>query len=337
MIERIVEAQLPVGEKLIIERNRICSERLPERPARLIICTGLHGDELEGQYVCYEVIRRLKEEIACLSGIVDIYPALNPLGIDVLQRACPLGKTDMNRIFPGSEDGNLLEQAAYRIVEDMTGADLCLDIHASDVYVREIPQVRLSEEFAGQLLPYARLMNVDMVWTNAAATVHESTLAHALNSRGVPTLVVEMGLGNRITREYGDRIADGIFNVMNLLGMWKGKHNKVQMPAVSTDGEVLFVRARVNGLFLPVIHHDHYVREGEKLGEIVEVLTGEVKQEILAPGSGLVFTLREYPLVYEGALLARILTDGGRSAGSGKGISGGKDTGGGKGAAAERG
>ena len=66
----------------------------------------------------------------------------------------------------------------YKRQEDLEGAALCLDIHASDVFVREIPQVRLSEDFAEKLLPYARLMNVDMVWTNATATVHAVSYTH---------------------------------------------------------------------------------------------------------------------------------------------------------------
>ena len=117
MIERIVEMELPAGEKLIIEKNRIQGERLRPDAARLAIVTGSHGDELEGQYICYETARRLKEGLQFLSGTVDIYPALNPLGIDVVQRTSPLGNVDMNRVFPGSPDGTLLEQAAAWYVE----------------------------------------------------------------------------------------------------------------------------------------------------------------------------------------------------------------------------
>ncbi len=77
---------------------------------------------------------------------------------------------------------------------------MCIDVHASNRFVKEIPQVRLCEEFSEQLIAYARHMNVDMVWTNATETVHEATLAHSMNSIGVPTLVVEMGLGMRVNR-----------------------------------------------------------------------------------------------------------------------------------------
>lgn len=44
MIERIVEMELPAGEKLIIEKNRIQGERLRPDAARLAIVTGSHGD-----------------------------------------------------------------------------------------------------------------------------------------------------------------------------------------------------------------------------------------------------------------------------------------------------
>ena len=80
-------------------------------------------------------------------------------------------------------------------------------------------------------------------------------------------------------------------------------------PAVSTDGEVEFIRAEHAGIFLPDIAHQHYVQKNEKIGEIIDVLTGAVKQEIRAGRGGMVFTLREYPFVYKGALLARILME----------------------------
>ena len=257
MIREIIAAQLPVGEKLRIVKNRI--EGKDPDSGRIAIVSGIHGDEFEGQYVIYEMVRRLQEHPECLHGSVDLYPALNPLGMDMAVRELPGLHMDMNRIFPGNENGTALEKVAAAIVGDIAGADLCLDIHASNIFAREIPQVRISEEFAERVLPYAQLMNVDMVWTNAAETVHEATLAHSLNLLGVPSFVVEMGVGTRISRHFGNQVTDGIFHLMKHIGMWSGE-------------------------------------------------LGEVLEEILAQRSGLVFTLREYPFVREGALLLRILT-----------------------------
>jgi hypothetical protein len=48
------------------------------------------------------------------------------------------------------------------------------------------------------------------------------------------------------------------------------------------------------------------IAEGDVIGEIVDPLTGSVVETLSAPGSGILFTLREYPVVYEGSLIARI-------------------------------
>ena len=52
------------------------------------------------------------------------------------------------------------------------------------------------------------------------------------------------------------------------------------------------------------------VKEGDLLGEILNPLTGDVEQAVKAPISGMVFTRREYPVVYSGSLLGRILGGG---------------------------
>lgn len=76
----------------------------------MTIVTPTHGDELEGQFVCYEALRRIRENMDCLKGIVDVFPALNPLGIDSITRGIPQFDLDMNRIFPGSQ-----EACVYRV------------------------------------------------------------------------------------------------------------------------------------------------------------------------------------------------------------------------------
>lgn len=309
MIKTIASLELPVGEHLAIQRNRICYREETRALGRITLVSGTHGDELEGQYICYEVARRIGEHPECLTGIVDIYPALNPLGIDLANRTLPTTGMDMNRMFPGSKDGNAMEQIAAAVVDDLVGADLCVDIHASDIFVQEIPQVRLSEEFAERMLPFAKLMNVDMIWMNATATVHEATLAHSLNVLGIPTMVVELGQGNSINMVYGNQVVDGIFNVMHEMGLWTGETAPTQLPAISSDGKVEFLRSETEGIFLARSQHNHFVCVGELIGEVVDPMTGEVRSRITAGKDGLLFTLRNYPVVYEGDLLARILTD----------------------------
>ena len=307
MIETVVSMELPVDESLRIQKNRIMPLNPTGKEKRVAIVTGTHGDELEGQFVCYELQRRLKAEPGALKGIVDVYPALNPLGIDSITRGIPMFDLDMNRIFPGNADGSMMESLVSRLTEDLKGADLCVDIHASNIFLMELPQVRINEITADTLVPLGKKINVDFVWVHGASTVLESTLAYSLNQAGTPTLVVEMGVGMRITKEYGYQLTEGILNVMKELGVWQGSVGEIRTPIISEDRKVGYLNAEKAGIYVPRVQIGTYVKEGELLGEILNPLTGNVEQAVTAPIKGMVFTRREYPVVYSGSLLGRIL------------------------------
>ncbi len=304
MTETIASAALAVHENLNIQKRRIQNGK---SSTRLSLVTGTHGDELEGQYLAYMVGSFIDKNIDMLDGIVDIYPALNPMGIDSITRGIPMFDLDMNRVFPGSENGTMAEMLCAAIVKDINGSDVCIDVHSSNIFLKEIPQIRMSVPTAETLLPYAKLMNVDFIWIHDAATVLESTLAHTLNTRGTKTLVVEMGVGMRITKEYCDQLFDGVLNLMKELGMWKGETAYVREPVVSVGREVGFVNSDAAGIFVPCANFGDTVKKSDHIGDVVDPLTSKIVEKVKAVCDGLIFTLREYPVVYGGSLLARIL------------------------------
>lgn len=307
MIDNVVSVGLPVNEVLEIKRKRLQPLSLTGKEKRICIVSGIYGDELEGQYVCYELIRRIQARMDLLQGIVDIYPAINPLGLESISRKVPTFDLDLNRNFPGNVEGDLVEHTAAKLVEDIIGADICIDLHASNVFIREIPQVRLVDGTDETLTNYAKMLNVEFVWIHKSKTVLEATLVHTLNTLGVPTMAIEMGVGTRITKEYGEQIVDGIFHLLAQLGIWSGEVKETKKPIISTDGEVKVIHAEASGIFIPKVEHWMDIHKGDVVGEIIDSLEGIVLQQIISPISGMVFSLREYPIVYEGSLIARIL------------------------------
>ena len=167
--------------------------------------------------------------------------------------------------------------------------------------------MKLPKPLRYTLLPLAKELNCDFIWVHAAATVLESTLAWSLNRIGVPCLVIEAGVGMRITQEYGERITVGLLRLMKRLGIWSGPVSEVVEPIVSTDGRVKFINADYPGVFIPKVRHWMNLHEGDSLGMITDPIDGTVLQEVKSPCNGLVFTLREYPVVNPGSLVARVL------------------------------
>ena len=80
--------------------------------------------------------------------------------------------------------------------------------------------------------------------------------------------------------------------------------------AIVSRDKVAFLNADAPGIFVPETMHGGKVKQGQQLGIVADPLTGTVQQTVTAPASGLLFTLREYPVVYPGSLLARILMEG---------------------------
>ena len=304
-IEEVLTIELPVGENFRIQRCRYVPKK-GKSTKRISIVSGIHGDELEGQYVCFLLGEWLRKNPETIRGTIDIYPAINSLGIDSIIRTIPFYDVDLNRIFPGSKEDFLPAQIANGVVDVMRGSDYAIDIHSSNIYLREIPQVRIAKAQEKSLVPLANLLNIDFVWVHDAVTVLESTFAHAMNTIGTKTLVVEMGVGMRLGQTDGEQLLSGLLNLMRHEGILDIPSFKVRFPMQSHEGEVAYLNASCPGLFVPAMEHCQIVKKGDVVGHIVNALSGQRVDEVLAPIGGMLFTLRAYPIVYEGSLLGRI-------------------------------
>lgn len=309
--DSILSLQLPYRERLELRRTVF---RGTGSGPRVAVVAGIHGDELEGLYICHRLAEWLQKTTAqhpdALRGTVELYPALNPLGIDTLERSVPVFDTDLNRNFPGHNDGLLPQRMADAVMRALDGAALVVDVHASNIFLREIPQVRINEEFRDTLVPIAQDMNIDVIWLHGSLTVLEATIAHSLNSRGIPCLVAEMGVGMRITPVYTEQLLAGLVHVWQRLGVLAPEIELPKVthhPLIADDSNVHYLNAETSGLFIPDVQHWISVFKGQLLGRIVSPHEGGTLSEVRSPVDGVLFTLREYPVVYEGSLMARIM------------------------------
>lgn len=312
--ESILTLQPPYREQVTLRRTVFCGGDGPS----VAVLAGIHGDELEGLYVCHRLAAWLEHLHAtrpeALRGTVALYPAMNPIGLDTLKRLVPVYDTDLNRNFPGHAKGPLPQRLANVTMHHLREAALAIDIHASNIFLREIPQVRINQAFAHTLVPLAQRMNVDLIWLHGAVTVLEATVAHSLNSLDIPCLVVEMGVGMRITPAFTEQLVTGILNVWRHLGVLAADVDlppPSHTPLVADDDNVYYLNAETSGLFIPAVEHWINVQAGQLLGRIVSPHQGRVLAEVRSPVAGILFTLREYPLVYEGSLMARIMATAG--------------------------
>ena len=114
----------------------------------------------------------------------------------------------------------------------------------------------------------------------------------------------------RLTPEYTEQVVVGILHVWQELGVLAADLDLPPLshsPWLADDSNVHYLNADTSGLFVPCVDHWTSVQAEQVLGRIVSPYQGEVLSEVRCPVKAILFTLREYPLVYEGSLMARLM------------------------------
>ena len=117
-----------------------------------------------------------------------------------------------------------------------------------------------------------------------------------------------MGVGQRINHKMCRHLVTGIFHLMQTMGMWhKNAEVELPKPIICKGDRVAFLNAETSGVFLTELKCGINVSQGQTIGQIVDPLRGQVLSTVSSPVNGFLFTIRAYPIVYEGSLMARIL------------------------------
>ena len=106
----------------------------------ILVCGGIHGDEING----VEIVRRLlrSKAIKSLRGTLIAVPVVNVFGFLQQTRYLP-DRRDLNRCFPGSENGSLGGRIAALFREQIVDqATHIIDLHTGAIHRTNLPQIR---------------------------------------------------------------------------------------------------------------------------------------------------------------------------------------------------
>lgn len=313
-ISSVASIAMPIAERWHVRRCRYMPEG--ESMGRVCLASGIHGDELIGQLILHDIACRIAAQPECLHGVVDLYPMLNPLGLDMSERMTPMtNNLDMNRSFPGTPDGTALESMCHAIYTDMLGSDLVLDLHASTKNKTELFEVRIDSRSADRLIPEAYGLSPDLIWVYADKSVFNATLTAALCAAGTPAYILEVHESRHRPQEMADRIVDSIFCKLAQMGLWTGSDAPVpaanaEIPCVRSGENICRVGCEHPGVYVPVDCIGKWLKAGDTLGRIIDALEGRTVETVCAPVDGLVFTQSSYCTVYPGTLIARLYIPG---------------------------
>lgn len=301
--------KIPRGSNATLELNiaRLPSETKIHLPIHIfrskyegpiiLLSGGLHGDEVNGIEIVRQMIdSNLLDRLLC--GTVIALPIINIYGFINFSREVPDGK-DVNRNFPGTENGSLASYVAYTITNKILPLiDFGIDFHTGGASRTNYPQIRLAPEderaheiataFGAPFTLYSNLI--------------KSSLREQAWSMGKSMLVYEGGEALRFDDFAINEAVRGIQRVLKHYKMIKNAPKRRQTRWLRSSQ---WVRADTSGLFRSIKRSGNYVKADDVIG-VIHGPANRYEVPITADVEGYIIGHNNIPVVHRGDALFHI-------------------------------
>lgn len=294
-------AFLELGVAKLHTRNNlkisIIVERAQEDGPTLLLMGGVHGDEVNGVAIVRDIIRN-KYNIPT-KGTVICIPVLNVFGYLNQTREFPDGR-DLNRVFPGSANGSLASQFAYRFTKDIAPlVDYVIDFHAGGAKRENFPNVRgdLDDQ---QMFELAKVFGAPFILHSKCIA---KSLRETLTKMGKTVVLYEGGKSKSLDPFIIKHGVTGALNIMNHLGMSDNAPQPSTLPVIIKKSK--WLRAPFSGMFQSLIANGSKATKKTLLGRITDPY-GEFEKKVFAPFDCYVFNVNMAPIVNKGDALFHV-------------------------------
>lgn len=264
----------------------------------LFVSAAVHGDEING----VEIIRRLLKRTTrkSISGTLIAIPVVNIFGFLNRTRYLP-DRRDLNRCFPGSENGSLTAQLAHlfmeKIVKKCTHG---IDLHTGSNHRSNLPHIR-ADVSQPKTLEMANAFGPPVILKKDS---QDGSLRYAGAQINIPMLLYEGGSALRFNESVIKIGLRGVLSVMTHLGMITSSSIKtIKEPLIAKSST--WIRSPRSGIFATRAKLGSIVTPGTKLGKVSDPF-GFDSVWIESSVSGVVIGIDELPLTHKGDALYHI-------------------------------
>ena len=267
----------------------------------LLVIAAMHGNELNGA----EIINRLLQSkgITKLKGTLIAVPIMNVYGFINKTRTMPGGAT-LGASFPGSSHGSHAARLAHLFCSEIFSlADYCIDLQTGWLNHSNLPQIFATDDNQKEL-ELAHAFGAPVISELAA---QKGSLRAFANTTEKPYLVYEAGEAMRFD-ETSIRIGvKGVTNVMKHIGILSkaSKSNSSKQKSFLMR-DTQWVRSPTSGISHAVVKLGQQVKKGELLTIIKDPFGAGSDISVTAPFNGVVVSINNLPLVYEGISLFQL-------------------------------
>ena len=271
----------------------------------ILLTAGNHGDEYEGQVILRRLIHELEADD--INGRLIILPALNYPAVLDNARVSPLDQGNLNRSFPGTEDGSPTSAIAHFVSSKLLPmADAGIDLHSggSGTYYLPLAFLCSCEDpvVMQQSLALADAFNAPYAFIvhGEKSSTGFDPIAHKL---GIPFISPELSGGANVDIDATEIGMTGVKKVLQHLGIQQsGRTWKARTRYLNGIDGCYHLSIPYSGIFEPCHELGDIIEKGQTAGRLYSI--EEVERpplELVFEDSGIIMVRRNGARVRRGS------------------------------------
>lgn len=276
----------------------------------ICIVGSSRGNEIQQIYCCSKLVRKFRqlesEGRISENHKILIIPSLNPYSMNIQKRFWPTDNTDINRMFPGYDQGETTQRIADGIFREISEYQFGIQFTSFYMPGNFIPHVRLMDEgyskidIASQFgLPYVIVRKVRpydtttlnynwQVWNTQAFSLY-TTATEQIDPNGAGQAVL------------------AVLNFCSAQGIVRYSGPSLTPSKVAADTDLVSVRTSESGIFEPLVKVGEHVSIGQPLANIIHPYESELLEILYAPVDGKIFFIHNEPLTYANTAVIKLI------------------------------
>lgn len=289
---------------------RVTGYRFGSGEKAACIVGAIRGNEIQQLYICSQLIKVLKEleQRGAIAGNQEILviPSVNQYSMNIEKRFWAVDNTDINRMFPGYNQGETTQRIAAGVFEKAKGYSYGIQFASFYMPGDFVPHVRMMK--TGYHNPsLANLFGLPYVVIRKPRPIDTTTLNYNWQLWETNAFSVYTKETDNIDEQSAQMAVSAVLRFLTRMGILRYNSHSGYIASVIYEDELTTVHADEAGILRRYHFPGEEVHRGDVLAEVLDPYEGTVKAKIESPTDGIIFFSHKKPLVIQKDIVCRII------------------------------
>ena len=274
------------------------------------IVGALRGNEIQQMYVCSRMIAELKtlEEKHCITDGIEIMvvPCVNCYSMNIGKRFWAMDNTDINRMFPGYDQGETTQRIADGIFRNLQGYEYGMQLASFYQQGNFLPHVKMMDTgFTDPKL--MKNFGLQFGIIRVPRPYDTTTLNYNWQVWETKAFSVYTNSTDTIDEESADEAVCAMLRFLGSVGALIVNVRPGYNTLIVHEANTFNVQSESAGLYIGAVKIGKTVAVGDLLGKVTDPFEGTVKAEVRSPVPGIVYFEYKSPLINEKTVCCKII------------------------------